>query len=290
MPEEKSRYTENDMKPEPLALSPDNRPPTSRIQKFILYFVEPELEPDTKTTAVSVPAKEPAKKHPALPIKDRIHLRLASLIFVGLKIALFFVEPVPVEMPETPSAEISALPEPPQAIIEAPPVQPEPVPATTDSVQVVPAKSAPSFMQTIRSLLVSPEAKEITTLDFDPGVLDDPSLEGSLRDVNITYMIDPPYQYVHIEYDKKEGTLIYSVVEPQLSEDEKVALDIIEQAFEKLVIPILRLLRVIGGLNISGNGFIPWSIFSGSNSQNTRKSGCSSCLKDSISGTAGSIP
>ena len=53
-------------------------------------------------------------------------------------------------------------------------------------------------METIRSLLVSPEAKEIQTLDFDPGVLDDPSLEGSLRDVNITYRIDPPYQYVHI--------------------------------------------------------------------------------------------
>jgi flagellar protein FlaI len=211
--------------------------PASRIQKFILYFVEPELEPDIKTTAVSVPVKESAKTHPALPIKDRIHLQLSSLRSIGLKIAFFFVEPGSIEIADAPAQDPPILPEsePPLAIIESPPVQPEPIQATSDSVQIVPATPTPSFMQTIRSLLVSPEAKEITTLSFDPGILDDPSLEGSLRDVNITYMIDPPYQYVHIEYNKQEGTLIYSVVEPQLSEDEKVALDIIEQAFEKLV-------------------------------------------------------
>lgn len=94
---------------------------------------------------------------------------------------------------------------------------------------------APSFAGKIRSLFSPPEQKDIQTLAFDPGLLDTPSLEGSLRDVNITYTVDPPYQYVHIEYSKSEGTLIYSVVEPQLSEDEKVALDIIERAFEKLV-------------------------------------------------------
>jgi flagellar protein FlaI len=215
--------------------SSDNRQPVSRIQKFILYFVEPELEPDTKTTAV-VPAlaKVPPEKRPALPIKDRIHVQLASLKSIGLKIVLIFFEPGSLETAEYPAQALPE-PEPSQAIIEAPPVQPESVPATTDLVQIDPVKAKPSFMETIRSLLVSPEAKEIQTLDFDPGVLDDPSLEGSLRDVNITYRIDPPYQYVHIEYNKQEGTLIYSVVEPQLSEDEKVALDIIEQAFEKLV-------------------------------------------------------
>ena len=149
---------------------------------------------------------------------------------------MIFVEPGSIETEAAPHQDLPALSEPesPQAIIEAPPVQPEPVPTLTEESQVAPVKAKPSFMETIRSLLVSPEAKEIQTLDFDPGVLDDPSLEGSLRDVNITYRIDPPYQYVHIEYNKQEVDLIYSVVEP-LSEDEKVALDIIEQAFEKLV-------------------------------------------------------
>jgi flagellar protein FlaI len=143
------------------------------------------------------------------------------------------------------------------------PPQPDPLPAATSPVQEAgPADStvdeasraapaagelpqpspaepvtvpAPSFAGKIRSLFSSPEPKDIQTLAFDPGPLDTPSLEGSLRDVNITYSVDPPYQYVHIEYSKNEGTLIYSVVEPQLSEDEKVALDIVERAFEKLV-------------------------------------------------------
>ena len=235
-PEENFVHDETGSELEEIQQPPDNQRPASRIHKFILYFVEPELEPDTKTTSVSIPAKEPAKKHPALPIKDRIHLQLSSLRSVGLKIALFFVEPGSIEVAEVPDQDPPALQEPesPQAIIETPPVQPDATTAVT--TQIVPVQSTPqTFAQKIRSLLVSPEAKEITTLDFDPGVLDDPSLEGSLRDVNITYMIDPPYQYVHIEYNKHEGTLIYSVVEPQLSEDEKVALDIIEQAFEKLV-------------------------------------------------------
>jgi flagellar protein FlaI len=215
---------------------PIDRNPVSRIQKFILYFIEPELEPNTKTTSISVPAQEPSEKHQTLPFKDRIRLQLSSLRSIGLRIALLFVEPGSIETAETPTVELSAHPEPSLVITEIPPHQPIPSLGAPNGRQMVTVQETPpSFAQKIRSLLVSPEAKEITTLDFDPGVLDDPSLEGSLRDVNITYMIDPPYQYVHIEYDKKEGTLIYSVVEPQLSEDEKVALDIIEQAFEKLV-------------------------------------------------------
>ncbi|HVP97033.1 type II/IV secretion system ATPase subunit [Methanoregula sp.] len=111
--------------------------------------------------------------------------------------------------------------------------QPDPASPPADSGQNPPAR--PSFLQKIRSVFTSPEQKEIQTLDFDPGPLDTPSLEGSLRDVNITYTIDPPYQFVHIEYSKKDGALIYEVVEPQLSGDELTALDIIERAFEKLV-------------------------------------------------------
>lgn len=93
----------------------------------------------------------------------------------------------------------------------------------------------PSFFQKFRSVFAEPVQKDIETLSFDPGPLDNPSLEGSLKDVNITYSIDPPYQFVHIEYDKSRGALVYNVVEPELSSDEQVALDIVEHAFEKLV-------------------------------------------------------
>jgi len=94
---------------------------------------------------------------------------------------------------------------------------------------------SPSFLDRFRELFSRPKQAEIDTLVFDPGALGIPSIEGALRDVNLTYAIDPPYQYVHIEYSRLEGTMIYSVVEPELSTTEKAALTIVENAFEKLV-------------------------------------------------------
>ena len=90
-------------------------------------------------------------------------------------------------------------------------------------------------LQKILSLFMPAKQGEVATLSFDPGVTAIPSLDGALRDVKITYIIDAPFQYVHIEYVKAEGGLVYSVVEPQLSDDENTALRIIENAFEKLV-------------------------------------------------------
>jgi len=173
------------------------------------YFTEPEPEPETGTGVTPEPAG---------------------------KLTSFFTEPDSDEIPAGVTRETHA---PLQASTEThldPASQPEPVPPGADAGQPADGKAVtPSFVQRIRSLFVSPVQKDIQTLDFDPGELGTPSLEGSLRDVNITYPIDPPYQFIHIEYSKKDGALIYNVVEPQLSEDEKVALDIVERAFEKLV-------------------------------------------------------
>lgn len=99
--------------------------------------------------------------------------------------------------------------------------------------EVTPQSS--SFLDRIRMIFSKPPDKDITSLSFDAGDLAIPSLEGALKDVRITYPTDPPYQFVHIEYDRIEGSMIYAVVEPQLSDDEKSALTIIENAFEKLV-------------------------------------------------------
>ncbi|MFZ1127152.1 type II/IV secretion system ATPase subunit, partial [Methanoregula sp.] len=176
---------------------------------FMQYFTEPEPEPETGTDAPQKPAG---------------------------KLTSFFIEPDSDELPAGVAGETHA---PLQASTEThqdPASQPEPVPPVADAGQPADGKAVtPSFVQRIRSLFASPVQKDIQTLDFDPGELGTPSLEGSLRDVNITYPIDPPYQFIHIEYSKKDGALIYNVVEPQLSEDEKVALDIVERAFEKLV-------------------------------------------------------
>jgi len=93
----------------------------------------------------------------------------------------------------------------------------------------------PSFFQKFRSIFKKSEQQDINSLAFNPGHLALPSLEGALKDVNITYVVDAPYQYIHIEFSRHEGAMVYSVVEPQLSSDENAALTIIENAFEKLV-------------------------------------------------------
>lgn len=109
---------------------------------------------------------------------------------------------------------------------------------SNDSNGSSPAKSVPEngkkpgflaglFKNRFKAVMVS--------LPFDPGALAEPSLEGSLKDVNVTYPVNPPFQYVHIEFDNDEGSMLYQVFEPELSDDEKFALSIVEQGFEKMI-------------------------------------------------------
>jgi flagellar protein FlaI len=229
-------YAEDDLEPEGTPRAPDNRASASRIHKFILYFIEPELEPEAESRVPSIPVKESPKKIPPVSFSQKIRSLATSIRSVGPKLASFFIEPTDDEITHGVDAETTALPGTSNEVSPVPAFQPEPASPAAEAVQPADEKPAsPSFVQKIRSVFASPVQKDIQTLDFDPGEIDTPSLEGSLREVNITYLIDPPYQYVHIEYSKKDGSLIYEVVEPQLSEDEKVALDIIEHAFEKLV-------------------------------------------------------
>ena len=83
---------------------------------------------------------------------------------------------------------------------------------------------------------LAPPPKEIAALAFDPGPLAQPSFEGTIREVSLTYPVDPPYQFVHIGFSSPEGALVYSVVEPGLSEDEKDAMEIVEKAFGKMIV------------------------------------------------------
>ncbi len=241
--EETFFYAEDDLEPEVTPRHPVNRASVSRIQKFILYFIEPELEPEAKSQVTPIPVKESPKKTPPVSFVQKIRALAISIRSVGPKLSSFFIEPTEDEMPHGVVAETISFPGTSDQVSSDPAFQPRPASPAAEAVLPADVKPAsPSFVQKIRSVFASPVQKDIQTLDFDPGVLDTPSLEGSLRDVNITYLIDPPYQYVHIEYSKKDGSLIYDVVEPQLSDDEKVALDIIEHAFEKLVSTNLELI------------------------------------------------
>jgi flagellar protein FlaI len=143
---------------------------------------------------------------------------------------------VPPEIQDTPVTDtpVSAL----QVQITRPDEDIHPARSAEDTTVSRPAENAsqaPSFFDRFRMLFSQTPEKDITSLLFDPGEIAIPSIEGSLRDVCITYPTDPPFQFVHIEFDRAEGSMIYKVVEPQLSEDEKTALTIIENAFEKLV-------------------------------------------------------
>ncbi|MEI6293253.1 MAG: ATPase, T2SS/T4P/T4SS family [Methanomicrobiales archaeon] len=71
--------------------------------------------------------------------------------------------------------------------------------------------------------------------EFNLGKLSAPSLDGALKDVDITYDVEEPFQYVHIVFDKTEGELLYKVMEPALGQEEQEALTIIERAFDKMI-------------------------------------------------------
>lgn len=82
---------------------------------------------------------------------------------------------------------------------------------------------------------VGQKEREIESPPFDPGPLSIPSLMDSRKELNITYAVDPPFQYVHIEFDKELKALVYSVREPRLSRAEEMMLAVIQHAFEKQI-------------------------------------------------------
>ena len=67
-------------------------------------------------------------------------------------------------------------------------------------------------------------------------------LTRSKTDVNITYPINPPYAFVNIRFNKKDGEYSYVIHEPKLKEDEeKILLTIknkVESSMDKDEIPI----------------------------------------------------
>ncbi|MBN1194205.1 MAG: type II/IV secretion system ATPase subunit [Methanomicrobiaceae archaeon] len=93
----------------------------------------------------------------------------------------------------------------------------------------------PGLFGKIRGLFSEPEMAPISSLHFDPGMLGEPSTEGALCNVDVTYRVDEPFQYVRIAYNRDERALRYHVLEPPLSPGEAETLRIIRGAFEKMI-------------------------------------------------------
>ena len=75
--------------------------------------------------------------------------------------------------------------------------------------------------------------ENIDPLGFEVGEVSIPVLGVAHRDVNVTYMVNSPFQYVNISFNGEE--LIHHGIEPQLSDGETQYLKIIENAFEKMI-------------------------------------------------------
>ena len=57
-------------------------------------------------------------------------------------------------------------------------------------------------------------------------------LSKDKKNINITYPVDPPYAFINIVFDKKDGEFQYLVKEPILENEEKKILDNIKEKVE----------------------------------------------------------
>ena len=79
---------------------------------------------------------------------------------------------------------------------------------------------------------ISPVIDYVEELPFEVGEVRVPLPGVPQRQVNITYLVKAPFQYVHVEYMGEE--LRYTCLEPPLSEGEQQNLLIVENAFDKM--------------------------------------------------------
>ena len=62
------------------------------------------------------------------------------------------------------------------------------------------------------NLSFSKPKETVELLDFNVGKLSIPTLDGALKETDVTYEIDAPFQYVNIWFDGEE--MSYNVLEP----------------------------------------------------------------------------
>ncbi|ETA69262.1 ATPase, type IV secretory pathway VirB11 component like protein [Methanolobus tindarius DSM 2278] len=80
--------------------------------------------------------------------------------------------------------------------------------------------------------IISPKPEIIEEMEFIVGEITIPAPGVPQKEVNITYEVTSGFQYVHIEFTGE--SLQYQCLEPPLSESEKEAMFIVQNAFDKM--------------------------------------------------------
>lgn len=183
------------------------------------FPAEPRPHPRDSGDPAALP---PEEEGPGLPDRPEKPVRLASM------------EDILSRRPETGSApsRLARIPGLAKLLSRFP--EPGDLFAALQS-RLAPLAARYPALEKVLALFAPEKEPELTSPDFFVGDTGEPSLTGSLKDVRITYPVDPPYQYVHIEYDREARALSYRVVEPSLSEGEEHYLGLIKKAFEKMI-------------------------------------------------------
>nr|WP_321498514.1 type II/IV secretion system ATPase subunit [uncultured Methanolobus sp.] len=93
-------------------------------------------------------------------------------------------------------------------------------------------ESPVSFLLKKIEQIITPKPENIEEMEFIVGELSIPAPGVPQKEVNIYYEVTPRFQYVHIEFTGE--SLQYTCLEPPLSETEKEAMFIIQNAFDKM--------------------------------------------------------
>lgn len=105
-------------------------------------------------------------------------------------------------------------------------------PYSTSEQEQQSSKRSPSSVIKKIEQIITPKPEVIEEMDFHVGELCVPAPGVPQKDVNITYEVTPGCQYVHIGFEG--DALKYHCLEPPLSDSEKEALYIIQNAFDKM--------------------------------------------------------
>ena len=78
------------------------------------------------------------------------------------------------------------------------------------------------------------EAKEVLFYVSKPAIPILPDIE-SYETFDIKYELIPPYAFAHVFWDKQNKEIVYSIEEPELTEDEKRILNLLEEGIKELI-------------------------------------------------------
>src|SRR3989344_7670013 len=73
------------------------------------------------------------------------------------------------------------------------------------------------------------------SIDLKQTILNIPDMPADRSQLDVTYDLVKPYASVHIYWDKDINELVYSVLEPELDENEKSTLELVEEGIRELI-------------------------------------------------------